>query len=410
MKIDAFITPVVESNEVGVARELGELKTGSSSVNLKRMMLQGLKLNQLPESSPLPPQEKPAEEQNKPLSRERIILNARGMKFEVLVRTLDNVPNGRLNTIKHVIEANAKNPPNSKTVDLELLDDVCDDYSKDLKEFYFNRNPVVFENILKFYQQPVLEKKTHINIQDACPLELEEEFHYWRIDWEEYLDECCSVKLDDLRDHLHDEMLATKKMVESVTKRVNFGDKFMPKTREMVWYIMEVPKSSILARVYMLFSTLIRALSILNTVLSSLPSLNAGLVDDLSNPFNIVECLFIVLFTFGEISQHLWLYTKNSKLIFNFISKELLFRFIFCPNHLKYWIQPFNVLELCNIIPFYLWLIFGWWPPMRNIKEFSRVFRIFGLFKVFRISYALSGLKKSYFFMKLPARSGSIFN
>jgi hypothetical protein len=44
-----------------------------------------------------------------PLSRERVILNVRGNKYDILVRILDNVPNGRLNIIKHVIEANAKN-------------------------------------------------------------------------------------------------------------------------------------------------------------------------------------------------------------------------------------------------------------------------------------------------------------
>jgi hypothetical protein len=174
------------------------------------------------------------------IDKERIIFNVRGVKFDVLVRNLNNVPNGRLNIIKHVIEAN-RNFPN-KTIDIEKLDDVCDDYTKDLKEFYFNKNPVVFENILKFYQQPVLQKKTHINIQDVCPLELEEEFHYWNIDWEEYLDECCSVKLDDLRDNLHDEIKETKEIIESVTKRINFGNGCMANLRQSAWYVMEVPK------------------------------------------------------------------------------------------------------------------------------------------------------------------------
>jgi hypothetical protein len=184
-------------------------------------------------------QEAPVKEKPK-LNKERIIFNVRGVKFEVLVRTLDNVPNGRLNTIKHVIEANRTSP--TKTVDLEKLETVCDDYTADLKEFYFNKNPVVFENNLKFYQQPVLEKKTHINIQDVCPLELEEEFHYWNIDWEEYLNECCSVKLDDLRDNLHDEIKETKQIIESVVKRINFGEGRMANARQSVWYVMEIPK------------------------------------------------------------------------------------------------------------------------------------------------------------------------
>jgi hypothetical protein len=300
MKIDAMIAPVVDStNQVGVARaELGELKIRKDSTgHLRRMMLLELNKNQTEQTDQTKTEPDKVSKPAAPLNRDRIILNARGIKFDVLVRTLDNVPNGRLNTIKHVIEANSGRK--EKNIDLEKLADVCDDYTPDLKEFYFNKNPVVFENILKFYQQPVLEKKTHINIQDVCPLELEEEFHYWNIDWEEYLDECCSVKLDDLRDNLHDEMKATKRMIDMVTRRVDFGAKFIPATREKIWYIMEVPKSSILARVYMWFSSLVRVLSILNNVLSTMPSLNAGLSDNMSNPFNVVECISIVWFTFG---------------------------------------------------------------------------------------------------------------
>jgi hypothetical protein len=232
------------------------------------------------------------------LDKRRIFLNARGNKFEVLLRTLDNVPNGRLNTIKHVIDANEHLI--TKNLDLDKLDDVCDDYTDDLSEFYFNKNPVVFENILKFYQQPVLEKKTHINLQDVCPLEQEEEFKYWNIDWEEYLDECCAVKLDDMRDKLHSEIEETKQIVGSVTKTIDFGEKFYPETRRKIWNIMDNPKSSLLAYSYMFFSSTIRVLSILNTVLSSFPHLQTQNPDNNYTVFDIIDTIFIVWFTFGK--------------------------------------------------------------------------------------------------------------
>jgi hypothetical protein len=269
------------------------------------------------------------------LNKDRIILNVRGVHFDVLVRTLDNVPNGRINIIKHVIESNANINP--KTVDLDKLDEVCDDYSPDLKVFYFNRNPVIFENILKFYQQPVLEKKTHINLQDICPLEQEEEFKYWNIDWEEHLHECCAVKLDEMRDKLHDEIRLVHKIVESVTKKVDFGTKYYPHIRQKVWYIMEKPKvilaidlfynsktkikelffkSSILARVYMTFTTLVRLLAILNTILSSIPSLNDFYKsNDLGNTFNVLDILLITWFTFGKLNQFLLYFNPYIKLI-----------------------------------------------------------------------------------------------
>jgi hypothetical protein len=324
------------------------------------------------------------------LDKRIIVLNARGVKFEVLVRTLDNVPNGRLNIIKHVIDANEHST--YKTVDLEKLEDVCEHFTDDLNEFYFNKNPVVFQNILKFYQQPVLEKKTHINLQDVCPLEQEEEFKYWNIDWEEYLDVCCSVKLDDMRYKLHAEIRETNQIIESLTSEVSYRSKLYPNIRRKIWNVMENPKSSVLAYSFLLFSTLLRVLSILNVVLSSFPKLRGYQTGQDFSVFDKIDSVFIGWWTFGNFK--LFIISKKANVLsgIGFFIKEMIARFVVCPNFLKQMFSIFNIFDLLVILPFYFWFAFAWWTPMDNIDELSRVFRVFGLFRLFRISNSLSGL------------------
>jgi hypothetical protein len=50
----------------------------------------------------------------------------------------------------------------------------------------------------------------------------------------------------------------------------------------------------------MVFSSIMRFLAVLNTILSSMPTLTASFSDDLHNPFNIIEGVFIGWFTLGN--------------------------------------------------------------------------------------------------------------
>ena len=69
---------------------------------------------------------------------------------------------------------------NSKSKNYEEIANLCDRYSDDLNEFYFNRDPYILNMILNYYQT----QKLHLNY-NQCMLFIKSELIYWGI--EEYL-------------------------------------------------------------------------------------------------------------------------------------------------------------------------------------------------------------------------------
>ena len=107
---------------------------------------------------------------------QRILLNVGGFKFEVLWKTLDSFPCSRLGKLK-------------KNLNNEYLYNLCDDFDRDKLEFFFDRDPTLFNFILNYYR----DGKLHIN-ENICPNLLQSELNYWEID-EPNMDLYCEEKL-----------------------------------------------------------------------------------------------------------------------------------------------------------------------------------------------------------------------
>jgi potassium channel subfamily V member 2 len=169
---------------------------------------------------------------------QRIKLNVGGVKFEILSKTLQNVKKGRLWKINNA----------QKECDLKEL---CDDYNLKEREFYFDRNPALFNYILNYYRVGRL----HIN-ESLCAVDLNNELIYWELD-QPLMDVCCEEKLDNKEIEIDTTLTAYIK-IHSEVKIQRLRDaksklNDLDKLKKKVWNIVDNSfdiDSTLIAKVY----------------------------------------------------------------------------------------------------------------------------------------------------------------
>ena len=201
-------------------------------------------------------------------TKETIILNARGIKYEVLLDSLEMFPNSRLGRLRyHILEKQ-----------LIHIGQICDKFNADLTEFYFNRDPFILNMFLNSYQTGEL----HIS-QNYCSLFMREEMDYWQLD-EAKLEPCCLVHLHKRLEENQEVLEIKETLINGPNLRENFGNAFYPQLREKIWYFFDKPKSSISAQCVFYFSV---GMIILSTII-------------LSKSFFILSNRFIALYFFSS--------------------------------------------------------------------------------------------------------------
>ena len=92
--------------------------------------------------------------------KRRIILNVRGIKYEVLLSILIKYPKTRLGRLGHLLLSNQK--PTQQD-----LNQLCDDFNLNENEFYFNRDPFILNMVLNHCSGHDMGYKIHVN-ENLC--------------------------------------------------------------------------------------------------------------------------------------------------------------------------------------------------------------------------------------------------
>jgi potassium voltage-gated channel delayed-rectifier subfamily S protein 2 len=174
--------------------------------------------------------------ENNHFKRRRVILNLRGIKYDVILKTFDKLPNSRLGKLKYLIETN--------NLEETSLIDICDDYDLCKNEFYFDRDPFVLNLVLNFYTSG----KLHID-DNLCTMFINDELNYWLIN-ETFISSCCEWNFRDGRDIIEKYIRKEKELIKKHYHVVEFDNFYFQEYRKKLWYLFERPSSSFFARVF----------------------------------------------------------------------------------------------------------------------------------------------------------------
>ena len=174
------------------------------------------------------------------LQSKRIVINVRGIRFDVIPSLFNKYPTSRLGRLNTFLQCN------SNTLKHQDLFKICDDFDLKTKEFYFNRDPIIFNLILNLYNDN--DKRIHVN-EGLCWKYLNEQLNYWGLGYELSIEKCCKMHLNTRRDQIEIDIDMEDRIKEEIYCKYHFGVGFIANLRHKFHKYIEDPKDSIIGMV-----------------------------------------------------------------------------------------------------------------------------------------------------------------
>ncbi|XP_063702612.1 potassium voltage-gated channel protein Shaw-like [Culicoides brevitarsis] len=306
----------------------------------------------------------------------RVVLNIGGIRHETYKATLKKIPATRLSRLTEQLA----------------------NYDPVLNEYFFDRHPGVFAQVLNYYRTG----KLHYPI-DVCGPLFEEELEFWGLDSNQ-VEPCCWMTYTQHRDT--QETLAVlerldldteKPTDEELARKFGFEEDYMRGTvswwqqiKPQIWSLFDEPYSSNSAKIVGIVSVFFIVISIISFCLKTHPDMRVPSIRNYTvktangseawaldktqtNPhifFFYIECVCNAWFTF-----------------------EILIRLISSPNKCQFILSSVNIIDFIATMSFFVDLILQTFVSHfenADIFEFFSIIRIMRLFKLTRHS---SGLK-----------------
>uniref|UniRef100_A0A4W3IWV9 A-type voltage-gated potassium channel KCND1 n=1 Tax=Callorhinchus milii TaxID=7868 RepID=A0A4W3IWV9_CALMI len=271
---------------------------------------------------------------------ELLVLNVSGRRFQTWRNTLERFPDTLLGSTEK-----------------EFF------FNDESKEYFFDRDPDIFRNVLNFYRTGKLHYPRH-----ECISAYDEELSFFGI-IPEIIGDCCYEEYKDRRREN-----AERLMDDSDNE--NGGEGALPSRtfRQTMWRAFENPHTSTMALVFYYVTGFFIAVSVITNVVETVPCGNdPGSVRDLpcgerySVAFFCLDTACVMIFTV-----------------------EYLLRFFAAPSRYRFMRSVMSIIDVVAIMPYYIGLV------MTNNEDVSGAFvtlRVFRVFRIFKFSRHSQGLR-----------------
>lgn len=297
-----------------------------------------------------------AEAKERSKRQQSIIVNVGGKVFYIPKQCAVKYPSTRIGSL-------------ALCKDQAKLFTICDDYSVSKNEFFFDRDPAFFHHICHFYTSGVLWV-----IREMCPINFEEEIHYWGLSLKD-TQLCCWMVFEEKVDEVKDYLKVESELMAEIEVKYdeNFEDMMFGNVRKMLWNAVEDPYSSIVAKSFTVLSNLFVLFSILAMTLNTVEELQIYKING-KTYMDWVEILTIVFFTF-----------------------EYLIRLVTTPNIALFLKSGLNFVDMVAVMPYCVQIIFEAFSDaedvnaqedlraMARVSKLSHVLKVVKLLRIFRV-------------------------
>ncbi|XP_065603436.1 potassium voltage-gated channel subfamily V member 2-like [Cyrtonyx montezumae] len=296
------------------------------------------------------------EESEVPVRRNKCFLNINvgGKLFHIACRVVARYPITRLGKL-------------ATCTDLTKKLQLCDDYSVQKNEYFFDRDPSIFHYIFHFYRSGVLWI-----MDEMCPSNFMEEIEYWGIHLK-YSQRCCRILLEEKQDELSEYLKIQKELeaeLEPVDSAQQFEGKCLGKFRRAIWNLIENPYSSVPAKIIAVMSSFFVLISIVGMTLST--------VEEMKHK-----------------TGKKWM-EQTEMICAIFFTSEYLMRLISSSSFKNFLRAALNAIDLVAILPFYIQILFENLDEgetlyheelhkVENVSKLGKVLKLIKLMRIFRI-------------------------
>ncbi|XP_033726506.1 potassium voltage-gated channel protein Shaw-like isoform X3 [Pecten maximus] len=303
----------------------------------------------------------------------RVILNVGGIRHETYKATLKKIPATRLSRLTEALA----------------------NYDPVLNEYFFDRHPGVFAQILNYYRSGKLHYPT-----DVCGPLFEEELEFWGLDSNQ-VEPCCWMTYTSHRDTqdvlgILDRLdLDTDKPTEEdIMKKFGWEEEYRAgelncwqRIQPKIWALFDEPYSSSSAKkVIAVVSVFFIVVSILSFCLKTHPEMRVPVLRNVTTNVSEGNASWRLEKRKTEPHEAFFYIECASNAWFTF---EIIIRLIVAPNKLDFLKAPVNIIDIIATLSFYLDFLLTSLKQESDILEFFSIIRIMRLCKLTRHSAGL---------------------